>query len=1028
MVLQAKVVVPGSDRPLLHRQRLLTALDPTARLVFINGPAGFGKTSLLIHYVQTLSQPVAWYTLDPSDADPSVFLRYLAASLARIAPGLQPTLRRLGDSIADDHQLAAAIAEEINTHLPRATLVLDDLHSIERDGQIAARTSAVLNALLRYCPQIQLVIASRQALPLDGLIMLLARGEARGIDGQALAFTADEIDQLFTQTLGAPDAAERERLSVVCAGWATAVALALTTRSLMGMPISNDRDVLYAYLASQVLDILPADVREFVIDTAVLDYLSGSRCDALRNRSDSLHYLDELIRRNIFLSPAGPDSFRYHPLFREFLLDRLLRQAERYQTLLRAALSLANQEQRWEWIFELAARAGAWEITAEVLREAAEPLRRIGQHATLHGWLQQMPTHVLDAGLWRLKAQLLIDKSDYNGALLALDIAPRASDYDRMLADILRTQVALYQGRLEDAHTLLAPYLDNPDVSPRWLPDLLRWESIRLTRSGDIAGARRRVQQALDLLGDQGDVGLLAKLTHSLGVIESALGNIDQAEQCMRKADGYYEQIGDLANRSILLNNIGVMLLQRGQLDEAEQYVQTALDLAQQMGKVREEAVIYATRGDVALAAGEYARAAEYYAAAYKLASMIDYAWIKYYTLAARTHAARLMHDHPQLQQLLDLLETTDLSVAAQRAQILSARAGAYWELGLPDALAVIEEASQLLQNDTAPERVPLIVLHAQIAFAMEQTERALEVINTLAAVPCATINVHMLRQWASVAPQVVELAAARGSKEAQRILPPTSSNGTALLPATVPPATIPSPAAIPSPSLVIRTLGVERIQRNGADVSVGPRTREVFFCLLAAGNLGIAAETLREAIWGVDGDEQGNALSAALRRIRRTICDVRLDGGVYTLALPDDVDYDAAQCLALLQPPRMAEQLRAALALYQGAYLGRIEQPWIVHLRATLHDRVMDAQLELARLLDATQSREAVALYEAVLRDDPYNTTALIGLMELEVTLGRRPQAIERYRDYAHAMVQDLGIDPDPVVERVYRDLVLSV
>jgi LuxR family maltose regulon positive regulatory protein len=1010
MLLQAKISIPGSDRPLLQRCRLLGSLDPSARLLFINGPAGSGKTSLIISYVQQLQQPVAWYSLDPSDADPAVFLRYLTASLAMIKPAIGHKLTSLVGEPPFESQIASDIAQAVNSLLPRATLVLDDLHSIELNNRLDPLIGAVLNALLRYCPDLQLIIASRQMLNLDSIITLLARGQAQGLSGQALAFTADEIDQLFQQTLGAPDPAERHRLSTVCAGWATAIAFALTTRSPAVLPHVQDREVLYAYLANQVLDQLPSDLRDFVIDTAVLDYLSSQRCDLLRHRSDSGAQLAELIRRNVFLSSAGEDTFRYHPLFREFLLDRLRRQPDHYRALIMAAADIAKHERRWEWAFNLAAQASEWEIATDLILAAGPQLRIEGRHTTLLSWLQIIPRHAYLPWLWWLKARLLADQGHLEDALLTLDFAARGTDHDRMLAQLLRARIEQLQGHLDTAAELVAPYLDDPYVPVEWQPQVLRIEGIRLAQHGDYKSARGRLQQALALIREKGELADVATINQDLGVVELWLGAFDRAEQYFRNADACWKQLGEGIHRSTTLNNLGMVLLKRGRLQEAKQQLNTALELAQQFGRPRDRALICASLGDVALAAGALTEAGAHYAAAHVTALEGGYARLANYALAASAHSARLRGDRAVLIALLDQLNATLVRTPLERAWIKGAIAGALWMLELPGALEAAREALEPIAQDDPAERAPLLLLYAQILFGHGQVREAFQIFGQLNDVAARLPSLHTLACWAAAAPSLLEAAAERGNPLALRLH--LNSPQQVVVPSSTPP-------------LTIRTLGAESIVRGSEAISGGgPITREVFFCLLAAGNGGLPVEVLRESVWGDDGDPTGQALKTAIKRIRRDICDVRLEVGHYVLQLPPNTDYDVHRFLELLQQPATIERLNEAVELYKGPYLSRIEQPWIVDLRNNLAERYVEARIELATRLASTDALAALDHYRAALNVDPYRVGALIGAMQIEAALGRRTQALDRFHDYAKHMVNELGLDPDRSVDRVYRQL----
>jgi DNA-binding SARP family transcriptional activator len=248
--------------------------------------------------------------------------------------------------------------------------------------------------------------------------------------------------------------------------------------------------------------------------------------------------------------------------------------------------------------------------------------------------------------------------------------------------------------------------------------------------------------------------------------------------------------------------------------------------------------------------------------------------------------------------------------------------------------------------------------------------------------------------------------------------------------PLAVPPPTPQVPPVLPpdaepttTSALTIRTLGAERILRDNQAINGGgPLTRAVFFCLLAAGPQGLPIETLRTRIWG-DDDWSGEALKTAIKRIRRDICGVRFEGGIYALQLPTNTDYDVEHFLTLLHRPTTSERLQQAIDLYNGPYLPRLEQPWVIGLRNNLAERYINTQVELATMLLATDAAAASQHYQAVLQIDPYHASAVVGLMRAYTALGRRSYALDLYHNYTKR-INENGLDPDRTVEQVYRQL----
>jgi DNA-binding SARP family transcriptional activator len=469
-----------------------------------------------------------------------------------------------------------------------------------------------------------------------------------------------------------------------------------------------------------------------------------------------------------------------------------------------------------------------------------------------------------------------------------------------------------------------------------------------------------------------------------------------------------------------------MVLLERGRLDEAEQQLTTALELAQQYSDLHAQILIHASLGDVAMARGTLDEASTHYIAAYHLTQQNGYARLATYALVGHVHSTRLHGSRTTLITLLDYLDAAAAQSPLEQAWLNGARAGAYWALSLPGALEAVEEALVVLPEEEHNDRGFLLLLRAQILFEQGQTDAALETWARINELARRIANPHMFTIWARAVPELVAQAVERGDPLALRLQLRIRQTS----PAVAPPLTSQAPPAMPpdvepttTPAFTIQTLGAERILRDGQPTNGGgPLTRAVFFCLLAAGPQGLPIETLRTRIWG-DDDWSGEALKMAIKRIRRDICGVRFDGGIYALQLPANMDYDVQRFLDLLQRPTTSQCLQKAVGLYGGPYLPRLEQPWAVGLRNSLAERYINAQVELATMLLATDAATASQHYQAALQIDPYHASAVVGLMRAYTALGRRFYALDLYHDYTKR-INENGLDPDRTVEQVYRQL----
>jgi LuxR family transcriptional regulator, maltose regulon positive regulatory protein len=307
-----KLHLPKPRPDLVARPKLAARLDrgALARLTLISAPAGFGKTSLVAHWLSSRTahdRTVAWIALDPADDLPAAFwAQVLAALQAAAVPAIGESILPLLESGQPPTEgVLAAVVNELSELPSELDLVLDDYHAIEDPG-----IHDTMTFLLDHLPpQVHVVITTCADPPLL-LARLRARGELVEIRAADLRFSAEEASTYLNEVtglgLGAQDVAALEERTE---GWIAALQLAALSMEgrddnsdFVARFTGNDRYIV-DYLVDEVLKRLPAEVRTFLLDTSILDRLSGPLCDAVTGRGDSKAMLGALERRNLFVVP-----------------------------------------------------------------------------------------------------------------------------------------------------------------------------------------------------------------------------------------------------------------------------------------------------------------------------------------------------------------------------------------------------------------------------------------------------------------------------------------------------------------------------------------------------------------------------------------------------------------------------------------------------------------------------------------------------------------------------------------------------
>ena len=320
-----KLQAPAAPRHLVRRARLDDLLDRAIeerhRLVLVSAPAGSGKSTLLAGSLGARDCDLAWLQVEDSDADPVRFWSYLAAAIDRTSPGITdevgPTI--VSSSGSPDAVVAALVNALADVSNP-LMVVIDDFHVIDN-----STVHAGVERLVELCPDhVRIVIATRTDPPFR-LGRLRVRGQLTEIRAADLRFDTDEAADLLESSL-----LDRQMVDDLCdrtEGWAAGLVLA--GLSLSGTDdatefisgFGGDDQLIVDYLTDELLASIPPDERRRLIETSILDQLTGQLIDAVTGSTDGAAWLARTAASNQLL--VGLDrtgtSFRYHHLLRDLL-------------------------------------------------------------------------------------------------------------------------------------------------------------------------------------------------------------------------------------------------------------------------------------------------------------------------------------------------------------------------------------------------------------------------------------------------------------------------------------------------------------------------------------------------------------------------------------------------------------------------------------------------------------------------------------------------------------------------------------
>ena len=501
-LLLSKLSPPRLHAFLLDRLRLFALLDAgrECHLTLLSAPAGFGKTTLVCQWMAARRAsldfpPVAWVSLEASDNDPARFWRYLITACQTFQVDLAQSHGALLDTTPQPPFVPPSLETVLTTLLnalaqcpSRGILVLEDYHVIT-----SPQIHETISFFLDHLPaNIHLIMITRSDPPFS-LARLRASNELYEVRTADLRFSQEEMTILLQQSLSFPLAAETiRRLHAQLEGWGAGLhlvklALQRTTTPAEGeqtltlFPRSNPS--FQEYFVTEVLDLQPEPVQLFLLQTSILNRLTGSLCDAVAEQQNSQDMLTMLERANLFLEPLDTAGqwYRYHALFSEVMRNEARRRIGEDQLH-----HLSARASRWYEVHGFlsesidAALYAQDYVRAAILIERSLSLQtspgEMHEPHTLHRWLEQLPETILK--------QYPVLCLSYATTLLFLSASWRPSQLTlRSLEKLLRIAEQCFRaehnlpklGEVFAFRSLLAWRQDEPPQAARYGRQALVW-------------------------------------------------------------------------------------------------------------------------------------------------------------------------------------------------------------------------------------------------------------------------------------------------------------------------------------------------------------------------------------------------------------------------------------------------------------------------------------------------------------------------------------------------------------------------
>ncbi len=553
ILLRTKLHVPPPHLNLVPRPRLIERLNqgmqPGRRLTLVSAPAGYGKTTALAQWARSSRFLIGWLTLEPSDNVLERFFRYLVLAWEEVQPEIRhsPLDKLLGGMAPDGDAVLVAFINAAHEVPEHTALVLNDYHLIEEPA-----IHQSLTFLIDHLPsKFHFVLASRGEPPLP-LARYRARGELLELGIEDLRFQSQEAFDLFNEMMGLSQTPEQiESLQTQLEGWIAGLQMAgmALSRGLAPadrLAVSGGQRFIADYLREEVLADLADEMRQFLLETSILERLSGSLCEAVTGNKGGQEMLEAAEREGLFLTPLDDkrEWFRYHPLFADFLREALQRRhPDKAAGLHRRAAHWYLAQDLYEPAFDHAAAGNDDQIVAQIAERRFDLMLHLGQFKLLRRWLDVLPE------AWQFQYPVIgLTQANWLGMTGNLAACLRQVD---------RVEQALLQSEREDR---------------RW--QLARVNTVRCQIAcfqSDLAQARPLAERALQDLPES-DHHYRANIHHSLGEVYREAGRWQEARKHYHKVLALVQDPAFRFRSTHVYGALADVELRRGRLRDAAQY------------------------------------------------------------------------------------------------------------------------------------------------------------------------------------------------------------------------------------------------------------------------------------------------------------------------------------------------------------------------------------------------------------------------------------------------------------------------
>ena len=1076
--LRTKLLQPRAVVELLSRPRLTEKLQSNLNspITMVAADAGCGKTTLIADFIRNQTRRAVWYQLDHTDADPFVFLGYIAHGIKNFAPAFGETILPYLSEATDDVLLHPERAvdlllnEILETIEQPFILVLDDYHHIGRETVV----HQLVDRLLQYSSDILHLIITTRDLPPLAIMRRRTQSRALIINREDLLFTDEEVRELFRNTLNVElkdeEIAEyRERTQ----GWITALQL---VRQVAGQEIYANKETptldlseilkqsekdIFDYFAEEVFSREPEEIQNLLLHLSLLESLPLDVCSGLFPKERCSSVLPELLQKNVFLTVAGDahfaEEYRLHPLFKDFLQRRLrseigLTELNREKNRI-ADFFLAGDQ--WEKSLPFFLESENFEKAACIIAENGANWLANGAITTLDRFAEQIPLEFLEkfprallhkAEIARLQGDAQKSSNILNRAVKLLHLENDKTGEAEALHSL--ASLARRKGRCEESFEFLEKAEKLVGEDTETFIKCANTRGLCLIAKGAWTNAEQQFRFALELAEKNSNEQFIRIITHNLALPSGFRGDFGEALRWLKRIfrDGKTDK--QMPQESIGHLNVSRLHLLRGEFEDAEKHLERALELCQLYNLKSLRGEIFETYGNFYRETGDAAHASEFYersSKAYEDAGInissrdLDEERAKFYFQNGDLVKARGLFEN-----LIETRRKTNYEIGMQRARFF------LFEIRFlqNDTENLIEETEEILKffhdQTLYHDEAMTSLLLANIHFHKKNRKKMMPHLQRALDLAARFDYEYWLRVEIQKYPELFK------DEDINEKLPLDLRHNLA---GATPQIKTPPIRIIESiekiTDLTIKVLGHVDIYRDrtkpfAADAWTTRRARDIFCHIATSPHRRVSKDILIDEFWK---DED---LSAIEKNFHPTISHIRkalnsrqtlkqnfivFRDGAYQLNPELSYSIDTEEFEGFIAEAEKAkkendtekflENLELAHELYRGEYMSGIYEDWAEEKRnyfAEQHLRVLNA---LAKFSFKEKSwSKALKFANEILTADPFREDMQRLLMKTLAAQGNRAAVKEHFENLQKLLKNELGVAPAPETRKVFQEL----